>query len=344
MLKFITPAFLSASFVVLPVFAQAPVSSAQQASSTTEQRLERVERMLDSQGLVDIIQQLQQLQREISLLRGEIETQNYNLDQLTRRQRDLYTDIDQRLRRLESGAGLANDTVLDTTDPSILDDSPPLETLSAIQSYNDSESDITSGSPLQIEIVGTSFPEQANTSAATPESIESALRTPTEAIDNTDIEPVQTVISPDISTPSIPADPVQLQAEYQQAFNLLRQSLYDQAIRAFEQFMLAHPNDLYSDNAQYWLAEAYYVKREFPQALAEYNKVVSNFPQSQKVNDALLKIGFTLFELGELDAARTQLQTLIQKNPDSTVARLADERLKRINTVPQTDDLTPLEQ
>jgi tol-pal system protein YbgF len=152
----------------------------------------------------------------------------------------------------------------------------------------------------------------------------------------------------DIVTPTqtTTVDPVQLQAEYQQAFNLLRQSRYDQAIRAFQQFLALHPNDSYSDNAQYWLAEAYYVKRDFEQALMEYNNVIGNFPQSQKVNDAHLKIGFTLYELGDMEAAKERLQELIDKQPGATVTRLAEERLKLINTsastgpvpIPETSD------
>jgi len=336
MVKVISPAVLLFITSTVIVHAQAPVSSSQQGSSL-EQRLDRIERMVDSQGLVDILQQLQQLQREISMLRGDIETQNYNLDQLTRRQRDLYTDVDQRLQRLERGAGFAADSVLDMATTESTDAGPPLETLAQMPSYIDSPSGTSSGSPLQIEIVGSSLPDRPGTgSAAGNSTLAEATTSLAEVINTGDITPIETVISPVTSTQSAPADPVQLQAEYQQAFNLLRQSLYDQAIRAFEQFMARHPNDLYSDNAQYWLAEAYYVKREFPQALVEYNKVVSNFPQSQKLNDALLKIGFTLHELGEIDAARNQLQELIQKQPDSTVARLADERLKRISTMPQS--------
>ncbi|MEX2353609.1 MAG: YbgF trimerization domain-containing protein, partial [Gammaproteobacteria bacterium] len=81
MIKRLLPALLLVSVPAMNTLAQAPVSSQQ---DSTEQRLQRIERMLDSQGLLDMLQQLQQLQQEISMLRGEIETQNYNLGQLTR--------------------------------------------------------------------------------------------------------------------------------------------------------------------------------------------------------------------------------------------------------------------
>ncbi|RDH92701.1 MAG: tol-pal system protein YbgF [endosymbiont of Seepiophila jonesi] len=65
-----------------------------------EQRLERLERILRNQSLADIILQLQQLQQEVQQLRGEVELQKHSMDAMSRRQRDLYLDIDQRLSRM----------------------------------------------------------------------------------------------------------------------------------------------------------------------------------------------------------------------------------------------------
>jgi tol-pal system protein YbgF len=305
--------------------AQAPVTGTSSGLEelSIAQRLARLENMLQSQGLLGMLDQLQQLQREISLLRGEIETQNYTLEQLTRRQRDLYTDIDQRIQRVE-GDGLPLEEIslpiFDTENT----DGPPLETLTAMPSLDNSTSSIRSDSPLQLDIVDTQTTLPTQNIVYNAES-QPGADTPTSDVTYQEISPVT-------ATSNLPVDPVQLQAEYQQAFNLLRQSLYDQAIRAFQQFLAVHPNDKYSDNAQYWLAEAFYVKREFQQALQEYNNVVNLFPQSQKVNDALLKIGFTLFELGDMAAAKIQLQELSENQPGSTVARMADERLKIINS------------
>jgi len=58
-------------------------------------------------------------------------------------------------------------------------------------------------------------------------------------------------------------------------------------------------------------------------------------PESQKVSDAMLKVGFTMIELGQIDNAREHLQALIRQQPDSTVARLADERLKQLGSTTQ---------
>ena len=126
-----------------------------------------------------------------------------------------------------------------------------------------------------------------------------------------------------------------MEAEYQQAFKLLKQSLYDQAIKAFQAFLTAHPSSQYSDNAQYWLAEAYYVTRQFEPALAEYTRLVNNYPKSQKLTHAMLKIGYAQQELGNIDAAKKTLQDLVQRYPGTTAARLAEERLIKINAAAQ---------
>lgn len=68
-----------------------------------ESRVERLEAMLQSQGLVDLLAQVQQLQRDLQQLRGEVEVQGHKLEQLQQRQRDLYVDIDRRLQQLEAG-------------------------------------------------------------------------------------------------------------------------------------------------------------------------------------------------------------------------------------------------
>jgi len=67
-----------------------------------ESRVERLEG-LQSQGLVDLLAQVQQLQRDLQQLRGEVEVQGHELEQLQQRQRDLYVDIDRRLQQLEAG-------------------------------------------------------------------------------------------------------------------------------------------------------------------------------------------------------------------------------------------------
>jgi len=77
--------------------------SAAASRSELEARIEQLERKLDSRSLVDLMEQVKTLQREAQQLRGDIEVQTHNMENLQKRQRDLYLDIDRRLHRLEAG-------------------------------------------------------------------------------------------------------------------------------------------------------------------------------------------------------------------------------------------------
>jgi len=83
-----------------------------------EARIQKLEDQLRNIGVVELVQQLEQMNQEIARLRGQIEVLANENQQLQKRQRDFYLDLDSRLKRVEpapaggsappSGAGGAN--------------------------------------------------------------------------------------------------------------------------------------------------------------------------------------------------------------------------------------------
>jgi len=84
----------------------------------TNQRLSAMQRQIDdrlllleqqakSGGLADLATQIQLLQGDMAKLRGQIEVVTYELEQSQKRQRDLYVDLDTRLRKMETAAASA---------------------------------------------------------------------------------------------------------------------------------------------------------------------------------------------------------------------------------------------
>ena len=73
--------------------------------ATVESRLNRLERLVNSKGLVDIMVRVESMQNELQRLLGEIELQKHSLDEIKKRQRDLYVDIDRRLLQFERRSG-----------------------------------------------------------------------------------------------------------------------------------------------------------------------------------------------------------------------------------------------
>ncbi len=117
---------------------------------------------------------------------------------------------------------------------------------------------------------------------------------------------------------------------YQAAFELLKEQRYEPAAMAFDQFLVTFPDSELADNAQYWLAESHYVTQKFRDALGEFKTVIDKFPRSRKVPDALLKMGYCSYELKRWDAARASLARVQSDYPETTAARLAGQRLKRM--------------
>ncbi len=117
---------------------------------------------------------------------------------------------------------------------------------------------------------------------------------------------------------------------YQAAFELLKEERYEQAGMAFQQFLVTYPDSELADNAQYWLAESHYVTQNFDRALTEFQTVIDTYPRSRKVPDALLKMGYCNYELKSWDDARASLARVQADYPETTAARLAGQRLKRM--------------
>jgi tol-pal system protein YbgF len=69
-----------------------------------EDRIAALETQLKSGGLVDLFNQVEQIKSDIARLRGQVEVVTYELEQAQKRQRDLYVDLDTRLRKLETAA------------------------------------------------------------------------------------------------------------------------------------------------------------------------------------------------------------------------------------------------
>jgi tol-pal system protein YbgF len=79
----------------------------EQQTRDNDARLQRIEESIKNLGIIQLLNQIDQLNAEIAKLRGQVEVMSNLDDQLTRRQRDFYLDIDTRLRKLE---GLPADT------------------------------------------------------------------------------------------------------------------------------------------------------------------------------------------------------------------------------------------
>jgi len=68
-----------------------------------EERLARIETMLQDRS-IELAKLVDELKQDLARMRGQIEVQTNQIETLDRRQKDLYVDLDTRLRKLEASA------------------------------------------------------------------------------------------------------------------------------------------------------------------------------------------------------------------------------------------------
>lgn len=128
-----------------------------------------------------------------------------------------------------------------------------------------------------------------------------------------------------------PDETLSPQEQYDEAFSLLRQAKYEDAEKAFKDFIDKNPKDKMIDNAKYWHAETLYVRGKFAEAAVGFADAYQQNPQGAKAPDSLLKLAMTLGALNKPKDACTALGQLAAKYPNANSnvkTRAAEERTK----------------
>ena len=73
----------------------------------TAARLGRLEEAMKNQPVLELANQMQVMREELRSLRGQLEVMSNNIEANAKRQRDMYVDLDTRLRRFEQNAPAA---------------------------------------------------------------------------------------------------------------------------------------------------------------------------------------------------------------------------------------------
>ena len=87
---------------------QASLEALKKSQQALEQRILSVENVIKSQGLMDLLSQIDRLNEELSKVKGDLDVAQHNIELSQQRQKDLYADTDGRLRKLESGSQANN--------------------------------------------------------------------------------------------------------------------------------------------------------------------------------------------------------------------------------------------
>jgi len=118
---------------------------------------------------------------------------------------------------------------------------------------------------------------------------------------------------------------------YFMAYDELRNGHTLQSIEQFKAYLNHYPTSEYANNAQYWLGEAYRVNQDNVSARKAFNDVLEKYPDSAKVPDAILKLGYIELDQNNLAKANGYLNRIITDYPKSPAAILASKKLAKIS-------------
>ena len=213
-----------------------------------------------SNPALELAQQLERVRQELMQLRGQLEVVGNDIQMAAKRQRDMYVDLDTRLKRFEQQAA----------------ESP-------------------APAAAQPGTAAASAPAAAGAAAGT-----AAAASDTEA------------------------------RAYEAAQAQRKAGNYQGAIAGFRNFTAQYPKSPLAHRAQYWIGDSYYNLKDFKNAKASQERLISAYPDSASVPDALLNIASSQAELGDSGGARRTLEKLVARYPTSDAAEKAKRRLAAI--------------
>lgn len=258
-------------------------------------------------------ERIDQLEQQLRTMTGTIEQNEYTIQQLKAAQdKDLAAmkrtlqDIEVRLN--SSGTGAASSSTTATTaasEPAALTATPTPPAAPTPPAPPSSET------PEPVTAAGTTPAADPNGALATAPSV----------------KPLGSVTADGTAQPGTP------EGEYEAAYKLLTEKNYDGAQAAFAKFVKGNPNHDLAGNAQYWLGETYYVRKDYKNAAKAFAEGYQKYRKAPKAADNLVKLGLSLEALGSKDDACVTYQQFQKEYADApaSLKNRAEAEIKKLN-------------
>jgi tol-pal system protein YbgF len=119
-------------------------------------------------------------------------------------------------------------------------------------------------------------------------------------------------------------------ADFDRAMALFRQGDFSGAQATFAGFMSRYPTSVYKSSVLFWLGNAQYANKAYREALANFQRLLTESPTHPRAAEAMLAISNVQVELKDLKSARKTLEELVKAYPATETAGTARERLSRM--------------
>jgi len=264
-----------------------------------EQRVNRLERMMDNPVLLQLSRRLGEQQRDIQSLQDENDRLKRELRNIHSIMDKRYKESDERLSELEGSEPKKSGITVPDLEPEGVPDIEPEAKLPQSSTVNTVVAPVQTVAP----VVNQNSNQASSNSVTTSVSESGEIKTRPA----TDLE----------------------KEKYKQAFALMRASKYDESIQDFSDFIDQYPQSELASNAAYWSGEGYLIKGDNQKALDSFLMVIQRYPDSSKVPDATLRAGDSYRNLGNTTKAETLYKQIIKERPSSRAAKNAQKRLEK---------------
>ena len=271
----------------------------------------------NSDALQLLLDQNQQLQAELQALRGMVEEQGFEIRKLQRDSLSRYTNMDERLRSLESAAASGTSTAATTGNAS-----PGPAGSAALNNTASTRPGALGTTPTTSATGNSPGSSPGNSGIAS-----SSNRTPAPAASN-NIRNNRTITGANNSgrgtlQPAVLSE----QQLYQMAYDSVINSNFEMSIAEFDQYLSIYPDGRFVTNAHYWKGQAYLFLNRYLEAVDSYEIILKEYPDSAKLPDAMYGLAQAYQGLGNIPQARRLLNEIKRQFPNTGAASLADTRL-----------------
>jgi tol-pal system protein YbgF len=145
--------------------------------------------------------------------------------------------------------------------------------------------------------------------------------------------PATGTASPTASTAgssAMPAGAPSADTLYSNGLRDITSGKYDLARSEFQDYLRYYGDTDLASNAQFYLGEISFKQKQYGDAVASYEKVLTNYPKSFKLAPARLRKGMALIELGQKTVAVHEFREVVKRYPGTEEDRQARAKLKEL--------------
>src|SRR5438552_4767113 len=141
--------------------------------------------------------------------------------------------------------------------------------------------------------------------------------------------PTTSTVAPPNSS-AVPTGAPSADTLYSNGLRDITSGKYDLPSSEFQDYLKYYGDTDLASNAQFYLGEIAYSQKNYDLAVAEYEKVLNNYPKSFKLAPARLKKGMALIERGQKTGGVRELREVVRRYPGTEEDRRARAKLKEL--------------